>query len=183
MHGVETEDDETSSKPILADWELVGLNSTSVEISLNFTENFQVSSKDEPDLLLVQFDLSQYTTKNNQVLQPVVKTIMVPRQMASQEEAEQVESSGDTASSSSFATTVINFLVSLLTSNSLGQVWDLIEGLQVTVVLPLFDAKTPGNVQTFIEGLENLASFDLIPDEFTQWWMFIPESQALSLNF
>ena len=81
------------------------------------------------------------------------------------------------------ATTAINFLVSLLTSNSLSQVWGLIEGVQVTVALPLFDVKTPGNVQTFLEGLENLASFDLIPESYTQWWMFIPESEALSLNF
>ena len=110
--------------------------------------------------------------------------MMIPRQMKSEKEADFVEQSGDTASTSSVATTALSVLVSLSTATSLSQVWGMIEALQVTVFLPLFDVKTPGNAQTFLEGLENLASFDIILlDDFTAWWIYIPESDALSVNF
>ena len=184
VHPLEFEDDEIPKKPILDNWELVALTSTEVEIKLDFSDNMLVSSYEEPDLLFVQMDLSQYTDENGQTLPPIIKMIMIPRQMNSEEEAALVEQSGDTASTSTVTTTVVSVIVSLFTSNSLSQVWGLIESLQVTTVLPLLDVKTPGNVQTFLEGLEALASFDIIPfDDFTAWWMSIPESEALSLNF
>ena len=73
--------------------------------------------------------------------------------MASQAEAKSIESASDAAIKSSVTTITINLLVTLLMSGSLSQIWAMIEGLQTTVVLPLFDAKTPGNVQTFLDGL------------------------------
>ena len=43
---------------------LVSLNSTHVELKLNFTDPVRVSSGNSPDLLLVQLDLSNYTDVN-----------------------------------------------------------------------------------------------------------------------
>ena len=45
-------------------WELLSLGSEGFEIRLNFTDPIQISSGDEPDLLLIQMDLSDFEDEN-----------------------------------------------------------------------------------------------------------------------
>ena len=53
VYAAEVEDDEAPSKPILANWQLVELTSTAVELRLDFEDSLQVSSGQEPALLFI----------------------------------------------------------------------------------------------------------------------------------
>ena len=55
-------------------WELLSLDSSGFEIQLNFTSPLQVSAGEEPDLLLIQLDLSDFEDENgNKLPASVVK--------------------------------------------------------------------------------------------------------------
>ena len=75
-------------------WSLVSLNSTDLELKLNYTDPVKVSSGDTPDLLLVQIDLSKYKDVNGQTPLAVIKMVEIPRQMASEAEAQTINESG-----------------------------------------------------------------------------------------
>ena len=75
-------------------WTLVSLNSTDLELKLNYSDPVKVSSGDTPDLLLVQIDLSQYKDINGQTPLAVIKMVEIPRQMASEAEAQTVNEAG-----------------------------------------------------------------------------------------
>ena len=48
------------SAPLMDGWNLVSLDSNGFELQLNFTNPIMISADDEPDLLLLQLDLSQF---------------------------------------------------------------------------------------------------------------------------
>ena len=52
----------------MASWELIYLESDGFEIKLNFTDTLQVSADDEPDLLLIQLDMSMLTDEHGNSL-------------------------------------------------------------------------------------------------------------------
>ena len=55
-------------------WELLYIGSDGFEIQLNFTSPLQISSGEEPDLLLIQLDLSDFEDENgNKLPESVVK--------------------------------------------------------------------------------------------------------------
>ena len=67
-------------------WELLSLDSDGFELQLNFTNPLQISSGEEPDLLLIQLDMSDFEDANGQKLPAsVVKYSQIPTQIASQE--------------------------------------------------------------------------------------------------
>ena len=73
-------------------WEILEIGPDGVSFSLNFTNPIYVSSGDEPDLLLVQINLSEFKdAEGNSLPETVIKYISIPTQMSSLEEAEQVE--------------------------------------------------------------------------------------------
>ena len=47
-------------------WEILSIGPEGFEISLDFTNPIQISSGDEPDLLLIQMDLSDFEDENGQ---------------------------------------------------------------------------------------------------------------------
>ena len=50
--------------------------------------------------------------------------------------------------------------------------------------MPLFFAKTPGNVNAFAEFFDTLISFDFIDvEDLTEKVVYIPEKDPYSLNF
>ena len=58
----------------------------------------------------------------------------------------------------------------------MGQIWAIIESLQVVSHAPLFDMKSPGNVNAFNKYFIEMASFDMI--DFTtinESYMYLPE--------
>lgn len=131
-------------------WELLSLGPEGFEIRLNFTNPIMISSGDDPDLLLIQMDLSDFEDENGQKFpSSLVKYSQIPTQIPSLEEAKQVEEQGSTASSSSKSAVGSNFIVNILMAGSLSQVWGMINGLQVVAHMPLFKIKSPGNVNSF----------------------------------
>ena len=61
----EGEEDELSD-PIMDGWELLSIGPEGFEIRLNFTNPVAISSSDEPDLLLIQLDLSSFENESGQ---------------------------------------------------------------------------------------------------------------------
>ena len=60
----------------------------------------------------------------------------------------------------------------------------MIEGLQVAVHMPLFDVKTPGNVNSFNGFFIEMATFDVIDTtEASNSFGYVPEKDAISLNY
>ena len=77
--------------------------------------------------------------------------VLIPRQVPTKEEFEQIQSLGTTAqvavSNSAGSSIISNFFLSL----SLSQVWSLVNGLQVVVHMPLFNCKFPANAAMSME--------------------------------
>ena len=66
----------------------------------------------------------------------------------------------------------------------MSQIWGLVEGVQVVNYLQLYDAKTPGNVQTFLNYFDEITSFEVFPAEkWTDGMLYNPESVPVSINF
>lgn len=111
-------------------WDLLSFGPGGIQFRLNFTNPIEVSGGEEPDLLLVQLDLSNYKSADGQSLpDSLVKYVPIVTQMGSKEEAERVEEQGKTANSSTKSTIIGNILVSVVLGGSLNAVWDMIEGL------------------------------------------------------
>ena len=60
----------------------------------------------------------------------------------------------------------------------------MIEGLQVVSHMPLFKIKSPGNVNAFNAFFAEIANFNVIDvSEYTEMMGYMPEMDAISLNF
>ena len=67
---------EDVGEAIIDGWELVYIGPDGFELKLNFTNPLMVSTDDEPDLLLVQLDMSSFEDENgNKLPESVVKYI------------------------------------------------------------------------------------------------------------
>ena len=53
VYAEETDQNMGNTEPIMSSWSLVSLNSTGIEIALNFSDSMQVSAGYKPDLLVV----------------------------------------------------------------------------------------------------------------------------------
>ena len=166
-------------------WDLVSFGPDGIDLRLNFTNSIYISTGEEPDLLLIQLDLSDYKDENGESLPAsIVKYYPIPTQMRSQEEAEQVKSQGTTASESSKGSIISNFVVNILLAGSMNKIWDMIEGLQIAYHLPLFRVKSPGNVNMFNSFFSEIGGFDIVDvEDVTQELVYFPEMDAVSLNF
>ena len=104
--------------------------------------------------------------------------------MASKEEAERVELQGTTASESSKTVMITNLVVNILLGESMTKVWDMLEGLQVIYHLPLFKVKSPGNVNAFNNFFSEVGGFDYVEVvDYTRYYLYFPETDAVTLNF
>ena len=73
----------------ISDWKLTGLNSDGFEIQLDVQNPLLMSQDVDPDYLLIQLSLSKFKDSNDQSLpESLIKKKDIPRQMASQEDAE-----------------------------------------------------------------------------------------------
>ena len=64
---------------IMDGWELISFGPDGIELSVNFTNPIYVSTDDEPDLLLIQMDLSKYKDADGQSLpESLVKYYPIP---------------------------------------------------------------------------------------------------------
>jgi len=79
---------------------------------------------------------------------------------------------------------ITNVLANILLGESMTKVWDMLEGLQVVYHLPLFKVKSPGNVNTFNSFFSEIGGFNFVDVvDYTQYYLYLPETDALTLNF
>ena len=72
-------DDADLGEPIMDGWDLLSFGPDGIDFRLNFTNPIYISTGDEPDLLLIQLDLSDYKDVNGQSLpDSVVKYLPIP---------------------------------------------------------------------------------------------------------
>ena len=77
-----------------------------------------------------------------------------------------------------------DFVIKILLSGSLGQLWALVNELEIVENLNLFSLKIPGSWSYFALVLENLTSLS-IPgmEEFIDDIVYVPEQVPVSINF
>ena len=60
----------------------------------------------------------------------------------------------------------------------------MVSPLQVVTNMPLFDVKSPGNVNTFNKYFGVVANFKVVdPNDLTEEITYVPEIEPVSLNF
>ena len=77
-----------------------------------------------------------------------------------------------------------NVLVATLISGAMTQVYSLLNSMQVSENIKLFNVKTPGNVSMFTDFFDDLTSirpFD--PAEHLESFIYFPEQDPYSINF
>ena len=65
-----------------------------------------------------------------------------------------------------------NLVINTVLSASLQSLWQLMNGLQMIVHLPLFQIVFPANVIMLIQPLVNVANFDIIPVDLFYPYIF-----------
>lgn len=77
-----------------------------------------------------------------------------------------------------------SLLVNILMISSMEMMWGIINGIQLMAYMPLFFVKVPANATLFIQMLLELSSFELLPtDLFNDFLFFFPETEPLGLNY
>ena len=68
-----------SALPIMDGWELISLTGEGFDLKMNFTDPLRVSAGEEPDLLLIQLNLSDFEdAEGNKLPESVVKYAPIP---------------------------------------------------------------------------------------------------------
>ena len=76
-----------------------------------------------------------------------------------------------------------NFVLNLILAAALNQLWSMLNGLQLSTHMQLFNLRFPANASFLLSFLVNVATFDIMPIE-TIWFFFeFPEAGSYSLSF
>ena len=114
----------------------------------------------------------------------IVKFIEIPAQIASEEEAATVDTTGEATGDSTTAIMASNFIMNGLLSGAMDQIWSVMNNLQITANIKLFKAKSPGNLNFFLEFFETVTQAKLMDtEELVTEYMYVPESESISINF
>ena len=149
--------------PLLADWDVISIDPSGIDFKFSFNNPVSISQNDKPDMLLVQLAFSEFEDKQgNKLPASIIKFVEIPSQMKSEKEVQQVDSAQGAAGGSSKTSMVTNFIVNLLLSGSMGQLWGMINGLQIVAYMPLFKVKVPGNASAFNNAFKEMAEFEVV---------------------
>ena len=78
----------------------------------------------------------------------------------------------------------MSFVASGLLALGLGDVWSILDSLQVITNTQLCDVRTPGNVNAFNTLLGDITSIEVFDfDTFILYYIYTPEMMPESLNF
>lgn len=103
--------------------------------------------------------------------------------MKNKDEANAVNETGSAAGGSSISAVLLEILLNLLIVGSLDPVWQMLNGIQVIHQILIFNAKTPGNINTFANYFDFLADAELVEyDQYMSDVIYIPEQDPYSLN-
>ena len=76
-----------------------------------------------------------------------------------------------------------NLILNIILAASLNQLWSMLNGLQLSTHMQLFNLKFPANASFLLNFLVTVATFDVMPIE-TIWFFFdFPEQGSYSLSF
>lgn len=89
----------------------------------------------------------------------ILKAIMIPRQAASEAEAEAVDSAAAASGSTSSTTMITGFVASIVTTGLLKYVWSMLDNLQIVTHLSLIKTKSPANANQFNQVFLEASSF------------------------
>ena len=103
--------------------------------------------------------------------------------MPSAAQAATIAGTGGSMEAVSATAGVTNFVVSLIMAASLNQLWSMINGLQLAVHMPLFNAKMPANAGFFVSFLITVATFDLLPEKVLPLIFDLPVKEPYNLAF
>ena len=68
-----------SALPIMDGWELISLTADGFDLTMNFTDPLRISAGEEPDLLFIQLNLSDFEdAEGNKMPESVVKYAPIP---------------------------------------------------------------------------------------------------------
>lgn len=109
--------------------------------------------------------------------------VEVPRQIPSEAEAVAIESGGESSEIGSSSIMGGNFVVNLILAASLNQLWSMLNGMQLTTHMQLFNLKFPANAGFLVKFLVTVATFDLLPIEVIWFFFDFPETGSFSLSF
>ena len=170
----------------LVSWFVTSASATNIDIRTEYEKPLFVSTGYEPDFLILQINLSEYTDYRGYRLPPsVMKKVLLPPMFESQEAAIAALNMSNSFSTSSKAISSGNAVFNILMQSSLSQLWGLINSLQMVVLLPLMDnVRLPANAMTFTQILIQIATFEVVPtDEINSQISYFPEEEPYSLNF
>ena len=117
-------------------------------------------------------------------MRSTILKVVLPRQMNG-DEAATIEAAASTAESASTAAVGTNFIINIMLSASLNQLWSMMNGLQIFVSMPLMNVKFPANANSFIVFLVDIANFDILPTDivFEYIFTFPEDDEPYNLNF
>lgn len=110
-------------------------------------------------------------------------TAKLPLQIPSEEEAVTLEKAGESAEDTSMSVMGGNFLVNLLLVASLNHLWSMINGLQLSTHMSVFNLKFPANAQFFVRFLVDVSTWDIIPVEAIWYFFELPDRGSYRLSF
>ena len=113
----------------------------------------------------------------------LMTNVTIPRQMLTKEDKNLVDTTSDIVGKAIIVTAASTTIINLLQGIALSQVWSLVNGLQIIVHLPLFNSKFPANSELFLSELIDIATFEMLPEEYLEFFVDYPESQAYSDRF
>ena len=116
-------------------------------------------------------------------MRPTSLFVIIPRLLLSQTTESLIQAGGEIAGDASTTMMTGNFIVNLMLGASLSHLWSMINGLQLSTHLPLFNLKFPSNATFLLRFLVDIANFDILPVE-TIWFFFdFPEKGSYNLSF
>ena len=101
----------------------------------------------------------------------------------SEEEAVALEQSGDSSETASLSIMGGNFIMNFLLAAALNHLWSLLNGLQVSTHMQMFNLKFPANASFLLNFLISVATFDVLPIEAIWLFFDFPELGAFSPSF
>ena len=109
--------------------------------------------------------------------------VEVPRQIPSEEEASAISKGGETSELASSSVMGGNLVLNLILATALNQLWSMLNGLQLSTHMQLFNLKFPANASFLLNFLVNVATFDIMPIESIWYFFDFPEQGSYSLSF
>ena len=154
------------------DWTLSEAGEEALSFKLIYTDPLEVSQNETPDKVKVLLNLSEFTDEYGQTLgNDTILIVDAPRQIPSEEEAQAIEKGGESSEAASSSVMGGNLILNIILAASLNQLWTMLNGLQLSTHMQLFNLKFPANASFLLNFLVTVATFDVMPIE-TIWFFF-----------